>query len=185
MFVTSGFPPNATDETSELPKSNNREYFRSFIKVWVERNQAKDQRQAKQNWLVVTPFATERGFSSIRIIGWIGRKGCEPGQSAASSDAIKNALHRLVIAGTMHQYFQRITRKPNCAIMAQFGKAIGKIKILGSDLVGFTQIRSDLVGLGFDWLRFGFVLVNFWPAKNQPLTTPTLAFIHFQDGFVW
>jgi hypothetical protein len=31
MFVTSGFSPNATDETSELPKSNQREYLGSFI----------------------------------------------------------------------------------------------------------------------------------------------------------
>jgi hypothetical protein len=48
MFVTSGFPPNATDETSELPRSSQRKYLRSFIKEWLERNQAKDLGQAWQ-----------------------------------------------------------------------------------------------------------------------------------------
>jgi hypothetical protein len=45
MFVTSGFPPATADEMSELPRSSQREYFRSFIKVWIEHNQAKEARQ--------------------------------------------------------------------------------------------------------------------------------------------
>jgi hypothetical protein len=44
MFVTSGFPPATTDETSKLPRSNHRKYF-SFIKVWIEDNQGKEARQ--------------------------------------------------------------------------------------------------------------------------------------------
>jgi hypothetical protein len=61
MFVTSGFPPKATDETSELTSSDNRKYFGSFIKQVVERNQAKEARQAKQ----VVHHAGVRGMRLI------------------------------------------------------------------------------------------------------------------------
>jgi hypothetical protein len=56
--------------------------------------------------------------------------------------------------------------EPTCVIMAQFGGAAGKkIKILGSDLVGFTRIRLDLPGLGRTWSdmdSIGFDLGSFW-----------------------